>query len=113
MSSTIKRASVLPLVTAIVFFVVSLALYLLRYQLANNLYFVVGYLLTPLGITGTMAWDLLAQRRGQQNPNFDVRPTYTTVIKWIVLAGYGVAILHIIELGRLLGQFVVQSGWLQ
>ena len=113
MGSTIKRASVLPLVTAIVFFVVSLALYLLKYQLANNLYFVLGYLLTPLGITGTMAWDLLSQRRGQQNPNFDVRPTYTTVIKWIVLAGYGVAILHIIELGRLLGQFVVQSGWLQ
>ncbi len=113
MSSTIRRATILPLVTALILLVVSLALYLLRYQLANNLYFVLGYLLTPLGITGTMAWDLLAQRRGQMNPNFDVRPTHTKVIKWLVLCGYLVAVLHIVELGRILGQQVVQSGWLQ
>jgi hypothetical protein len=44
------------------------------------------------------------------DPNFDVRPSYTKIIKLLVALGYVVGILHILELGRMLGELVVQSG---
>jgi len=112
-SGVVTRASKLPMVTAIVFLVASVLLYVFRFELANNWYFLVGYLLTPVGVTATVAWDLKAQRKGQVNPNFDVRPQYTKILRVLAVLGYVVGIFHIIELGTLLGQWVVQSGFVQ
>jgi len=106
----IPTASILPLILTALFLVASAALYFLRFQLANDFFFVLGYLLAPIGVTGTLAWDIWAQRKGQMDPNFDVRPSYTKIIKLLVALGYVVGILHILELGRMLGELVVQSG---
>ena len=106
----ITSASKLPLVLTGLFLIASSALYLLRFQLANDNFFILGYLLAPVGVTATLAWDIWAQRKGQLNPNFDVRPLYTRVIKILVILGYLIGVLHVLELGRMLGEFVVQMG---
>lgn len=112
-SVSIKKASILPLIATVIFILGSVVLYVMRAQIANNSVFVAGYLLTPIGVTATMAWDLLAQRKGQVNPNFDVRPLYSALIKWLVVAGFVIGAFHIYELGTILGQWFVQNGWLQ
>ena len=108
--SGIRTASIVPLVATLGLIALSASVYLFRVELANNIFFIIGYLLTPVGVTFTMAWDLLSQRKGRVNPNFDVRPIYSKIIRYLVILGYAIGVLHIFELGRLLGEFVVQSG---
>ena len=106
----ISTASILPLFLTIVFLSASSSLYFFRFQLANDAFFIVGYVLAPLGVTGMLAWDIWAQRKGQVNPNIDVRPVYTKMIKALVVAGYLIGVFHILELGRMLGELAVQNG---
>lgn len=103
------KASILPLATAVALLIISTALYLFRFQLANEIVYYVGYLLTPVGMIAAMGWDFRAQRVGQQkNSSFDIRPRYTKIIRILAVLGFVVGAFHMLEIGKQIGQLVVQ-----
>ena len=106
-----SKASLLPLIVAAAFLLVSLALYLLRYQLGGGIeWHLLGYLVAPLLSSLVLGWDVVAQRQGRKDPWFEPKPGYSKLIRLIVALGFLVAILHIIEVGTVCGQGFVQTG---
>ena len=104
------KASVLPLLVSSVLLILSIAIQVFQYQLANNLWYYVGYVLTPLLVTMGLAWDTLAQRSGRKSPWFEAKPLYSKLLRLVVAAGFVVAVFHIVAIGILIGEQVVQSG---
>jgi hypothetical protein len=88
----------------------SLAIYLFRFQLGGGIWFLVGYLLTPVLSALVLGWDSIAQREGRKDPWFDARPLYSKIIRIMIGVGFVVAIFHICEIGHACGQGFVQSG---
>jgi hypothetical protein len=109
-AGTHKKASLLPLILAFLTLLASIAIQVLQYQLANNLWYYVGYALTPLVITMILGWDSIAQRSGRKDPWFESKPVYSKILRFLVLAGFIVAVFHIIAIGIQIGEQVVQSG---
>ena len=106
-----KKASILPLVVAAVLLVVSISLYLLRYQLGGGLgWHFLGYSLTPIFSALVLGWDAIAQRQGRKDPWFEPKPSYSRIIRVMVALGFAVAVFHILEIGTVCGQGFVQSG---
>lgn len=109
-----KKASALPLLSGILFLVLSVALLVLdslgvypfTYDIAN----VTGYFLTPFLVFMSLAWDSSAQRTGRRSPWFDIRPGYSKALRVLAVAALLVAIGHILEIGRAVGEWVVQAG---
>lgn len=106
-----SKASILPLVVAGGFLLISLSLYLLRYQLGGGIgWHLLGYLVAPLLSSLVLGWDVVAQRQGRKDPWFEPKPGYSKLIRLIVALGFVVAIFHIIEVGTVCGQGFVQTG---
>jgi hypothetical protein len=106
-----SKASILPLIVAAAFLVISLALYLLRYQLGGGIgWHLLGYLVAPLLSSLVLGWDVVAQRQGRKDPWFEPKPGYSRLIRIIVALGFLVAVFHIIEVGTVCGQGFVQTG---
>ena len=105
-----KKASVLPLILAVLVLLASIGIQVFQYQLANNVWYYVGYLLTPLLIMMILGWDSIAQRSGRKDPWFETKPVYSKVLRFLVLAGFVVAVFHIVAIGIQIGEQVVQSG---
>ncbi len=109
-----RPASALPLILGLFALASSIGIGLLdflaispfTYNMAN----VVGYVLTPFAVFFCLAWDSASQRKGSQNPWFDIRPGYSSTLRIASVAALVVATFHIIELGRVLGEWAVQSG---
>lgn len=105
------KASLIPLIVAAGFFLISLALYLLRFQLGGGIgIHLLGYFVAPLLSSLVLGWDVVAQRQGRKDPWFEPKPNYSRIIRVIVALGFLVAILHIIEVGTVCGQGFVQTG---
>jgi hypothetical protein len=105
------KASIIPLFVAAGFFLISLALYLLRFQLGGGIgIHLLGYLAAPLLSSLVLGWDVVAQRQGRKDPWFEPKPIYSRIIRIIVALGFLIAILHIIEVGTVCGQGFVQTG---
>ena len=106
-----KNASIFPLVVVVLTVIASSMIQLFKYELANNLWFLLGYVLTPVLSILTLGWDTKSQLAGQHNPWFVAKPLYTNMIRVMVVISLGVSALHIIDIGTWLGQQAVQSGW--
>lgn len=106
-----KNASILPLLAVVLAVIASSLIQVFKYELANNLWFVLGYVLTPVLSILTLGWDTKAQLAGQHNPWFVAKPLYTNIIRVMVVISLIVSALHIIDIGTWLGQQAVQSGW--
>jgi FtsH-binding integral membrane protein len=106
-----KNASALPLFLVIFAVLASSLIQLFKYDLANNLWFVLGYILTPVVTILALGWDTKSQLSGQHNPWFVAKPLYSNIIRVFVVLSLIVSALHIIEIGTWLGQQAVQSGW--
>jgi hypothetical protein len=110
------KASALPLILAITLLVLSLVVWWLDFQgispFTYDYFNVVGYVLTPFLVFMCVAWDAAAQRAGQRSPWFDIRPGYSKALRFIAVAALIVAIPHILEMGRSVGEWVVQTGLL-
>ena len=105
------KASFIPLIVAAGFFLISLALYLLRFQLGGGIgIHLLGYLVAPLLSSLVLGWDVVAQRQGRKDPWFEPKPNYSRIIRIIVALGFVVAVFHIIEVGTVCGQGFVQTG---
>ena len=106
-----SKASILPLIVAAAFLVISLALYLLRYQLGGGIgWHLLGYFVAPLLSSLVLGWDVVSQRLGRKDPWFEPKPGYSKLIRIIVALGFLVAVFHIIEVGTVCGQGFVQTG---
>jgi hypothetical protein len=106
-----SKASILPLLVAVGFLLISLTLYLLRFQLGGGIgIHLLGYLVAPLLSSLVLGWDVVSQRQGRKDPWFEPKPNYSRFIRIIVALGFVVAILHIIEVGTVCGQGFVQTG---
>jgi hypothetical protein len=106
-----KNASILPLLLVVIAIVARSAIQVFKYELANNLWFVLGYILTPVVSILALGWDTKSQLAGQHNPWFVAKPLYSNFIRVLVALSLIVSALHIIEIGTWLGQQAVQSGW--
>jgi hypothetical protein len=105
-----KKASPLPIIFATITLLFSIAIQIFQYQLANNIWYYAGYALTPLVITMILGWDSISQRKGRKDPWFETKPIYSKILRVLVLAGFIVAVFHIVAIGIQIGEQVVQSG---
>jgi hypothetical protein len=109
-SSEHRKASPLPVILATLTLLSSIAIQVFQYQLANNIWYYAGYALTPLVITMILGWDSISQRKGRKDPWFETKPIYSKILRGLVLAGFIVAVFHIVAIGIQIGEQVVQSG---
>ncbi len=111
-----RKASVLPLLVAVLLLVASVVIGVLDWQgispFTYNYFNLVGYVLTPFLVFMCVAWDAAAQRSGRRSPWFDIRPGYSRALRVLAVGALVVAIFHIVEMGRVFGEFVVQTGLL-
>ena len=105
-----RKASPLPVILATLTLLLSIAIQVFQYQLANNIWYYAGYALTPLVITMILGWDSISQRKGRKDPWFETKPIYSKILRVLVLAGFIVAVFHIVAIGIQIGEQVVQSG---
>jgi len=105
-----RKASPLPVILATLTLLLSIAIQVFQYQLANNIWYYAGYALTPLVITMILGWDSISQRKGRKDPWFETKPIYSKILRVLVLAGFVVAVFHIVAIGIQIGEQVVQSG---
>jgi hypothetical protein len=111
---TPTKASAAPLVVGIIALVVSALLEVLDYLAISPFTYdvvnVIGYFLTPFVVFMCVAWDAAAQRLGRRSPWFDIRPGYSHTLRVLAIVSLAVAVVHILEMGRALGEWAVQSG---
>lgn len=107
----VTRASSLPIVLALTAVALSIALYFLAAPLETNLVFVVGYVLTPLVTFVAVAWDSISQKSKSRDIWFDRSPKKSLIVRSIAGLSLIPAVLHIIQLGTILGETAVQEGW--
>jgi hypothetical protein len=109
-----KKATVFPLLGAVVFLLSSVVIGVLDWQGVSPFTYtnfnLLGYVLTPFLVFMCVAWDAAAQRSGRRSPWFDIRPGYSKALRALAIAALLVAVYHIVELGRAFGEWVVQTG---
>ena len=109
-----RRASLLPVILATVLLMASASVWALDsqgiYPFTYDYFNLAGYVLTPFLVFMCVAWDAAAQRAGQRSPWFDIRPGYSRALRVIAVAALVVAVPHIFEMGRSVGEWVVQTG---
>ncbi len=109
-----KKASAAPLIVGIVALLVSATLEALDYLAISPFTYdivnVIGYVLTPFVVFMCVAWDAAAQRLGRRSPWFDIRPGYSRTLRILAVASLAVAVIHILEMARVLGEWAVQTG---
>jgi len=109
-----RKASVLPVAVGLLAAGISASLavldFLAVYPFSFNAFNIYGYALTPFVVFFCVAWDAAAQRTGRRDPWFDVRPGYSRILRVTALAALAIAVTHILELGRILGEWAVQAG---
>lgn len=108
------KASAAPLIVGIVALVISAVLEALDYLAISPFTYdivnVIGYVLTPFVVFMCVAWDAAAQRLGRRSPWFDIRPGYSRTLRILAVVSLAVAIVHILEMGRAVGEWAVQTG---
>jgi len=109
-----RTASALPLILAIVLLVASASLWVLDFQgiypFTYDYFNLAGYVLTPFFVFMCVAWDAAAQRAGRRSPWFDIRPGYSRALRVIAVVALIVAVPHILDMGRSVGEWAVQTG---
>ena len=62
----------------------------------------VGWFLTPLAVFLSLALDFYLQRKGRANPNFIIRPKYTSILSILSYTSFVVAGFHICVVAEML-----------
>jgi hypothetical protein len=106
-----KPSSLVPLFVAIAVVLVGGLLYLFRGELGANVWYLVGYAFTPFAAAMALGLDALLDTKGHRDPWYYRRRYSDFAIRAVVVIGFVTGVLHILELGRWLGEIAVQSGW--
>jgi hypothetical protein len=98
MAKQSSKASILPLLIAVVSIVISIVIYFVTRTSADAfLLHLLGYVLTPLVAALCMGWDSIAQRMGiGASPWYEKNPTYSLSLRILTAISFIPAILHII-----------------
>jgi hypothetical protein len=97
MAKQSSKASVLPVVLAVLSIVISIVIYFLTRTSANAfLLHLLGYVLTPLAVALCMGWDSISQRLGiGESPWYEKNPTYSLVLRILTAISFLPALPHI------------------
>ena len=79
-------------------------------QLGGGVWYVVGYVLTPVLTALTLGWDSVLQRNGRKDPWYAPSPLFSRIIRITVALSFVLAVFHILEIAHICGQSVIQSG---
>jgi hypothetical protein len=107
---TPKKASPLPLLVCITLLLMSALILVFQNQLGGGVWYVVGYVLTPVLTALTLGWDSVLQRNGRKDPWFAPSPLFSRIIRIAVALSFVLAVFHILEIAHICGQSVIQSG---
>jgi hypothetical protein len=107
----VTQASKLPAIFAVALFVAGVAAIPLATVFDSKIFFIVGYMLTPLAVFLTVAWDAMLQRAGSRDPWFAVNKKLSGFIRLLAIASLVPAVIHIWYISRWVGEIAVQQGW--
>jgi hypothetical protein len=110
-SQEVKQASKLPLFVALGLIALGSACIPLATVFGSNIFFVVGYLITPVMVFLTVAWDSLAQRAGSRDAWFAVNKKLSTMVRAVALLSLVPGVAHIWYISIWVGEIAVQQGW--
>lgn len=110
-SGEVKQASKFPLVAALLSLVFGIASIPLSFWLENRLFFVFGYVTTPVLVLMCVAWDALAQRKGSRDPWFAINKKLSLGIRIVAAISFIPAAIQIWQIATWLGEQAVQNGW--
>lgn len=112
-SGEVRQASKLPLFGAIFSLIVGIGSVPMAFVLEARIFFVVGYIATPILVLMCVAWDALSQRSGSRDPWFSVDKKLSFSIRVLALVSFFPAAVQIWHIASWLGQLAVQNGWFQ
>jgi hypothetical protein len=97
MAKQSSKASVLPLLIAVVSIVISIVIYFVTRTSADAfLLHLIGYVLTPLVAALCMGWDSIAQRMGiGASPWYEKNPKYSLILRILTAISFLPSFLHI------------------
>ena len=100
MANKTSKASVLPLLTALIAISFSIGIYFITKSMAHAFAFhLVAYLLTPLVVAICLAWDSIGQRVGRGNDIwFTTNSTYPLILRILTALSFFVAFPHIVAM---------------
>lgn len=100
MSKKSSKASVLPLLVAILAIGISIGIYFFTKSMAHAFIFhLTAYLLTPLVVALCLAWDSIGQRKGRGNdPWFTTNASYPLILRILTGLSFLVAFPHIVAM---------------
>jgi hypothetical protein len=109
-SATTQKASLLPLVFTIVLIFLSLCLTFLNYgKSADLIFYILGYVATPLAVGLCMGWDSIDQRKKtKNNPWFIAKPKYSIILRILTAASFMVAFPHIHSIAKILSEYLAE-----
>lgn len=99
-----KRASLLPLLLAIVLIALSMAVTIIAGSSGQNLsIYLLGYAATPLAVGLCMGWDSIDQRKKiKSDPWFIPKLKYSLVLRVLTGLSFLIALPHINAIARIL-----------
>lgn len=92
-SGTPKYPSKLPLVLSLLLAIASIAIYFV-FPKDELLYSIIGYVLTPLGVTLSLAWGQSLDVSGRRDVWYSPDPKLITALKVLAIIGFAVGGLH-------------------
>lgn len=100
MSKKSSKASILPLLLAVIAIVSSVGIYILTRATAHAFALhLIGYLLTPLAVALCLGWDSISQRVKRGNdPWFSANSTYPLILRVLTVASFLISMPHIVAL---------------
>lgn len=105
-----QKASIFPVLIAVIFILISLFLSVTNYdKSASLMIFLVGYLCTPLAVGLCLGWDSLNQRKKTKNdPWFIPKPKYSLFLRVLTGLSFLFAFPHIHSIARILSEYLAE-----
>ena len=105
-----KKASLLPLIFAVILIILSILITLLIGSSGQNLTtYLLGYLFTPLAVGLCMGWDSIDQRKKtKSDPWFIAKSKYSLILRILTGVSFLVALPHINAIARILSTLLAE-----
>lgn len=105
-----QKASILPLLIALILILLSSFLSITKYDKSASLkIFLIGYFCTPLAVGLCLGWDSLNQRKKTKNdPWFIPKPKYSLLLRVLTGLSFIFAFPHIHSIARILSEYLAE-----
>ena len=101
-----KKASIIPLIVAVVLILISLVItFITKGEHSGLSIHILGYLATPLAVGLCMGWDSIDQRnKTKADPWFIPKSKYSLILRVLTALSFLAAFPHISEIAKYLSQ---------